>query len=198
VTGPARAEVPLAEAVPTADRRALLGIARSSIAARLGGKPADRPPSTGLLAEPRGAFVTLRRREDGDLRGCVGRMVSDDPLAQTVAEMAAAAATQDNRFEPVVSGELPFLSIEISVLGPMRPIRPEEVEVGVHGLMLRCGARRGVLLPQVPAEHGWDRETFLAHTCLKAGLPPDAWRRPDCELLAFTATVFGEGDRTTA
>jgi AmmeMemoRadiSam system protein A len=121
-------------------------------------------------------------------------MVSEDPLAETVADMAVAAATEDGRFDPVAAAELPALSIEISALGPMREIRPEEVEVGVHGLMVRCGTRRGVLLPQVPVEHHWDRETFLAHTCRKAGLPSDAWRRPDCELLAFTATVFGEED----
>jgi AmmeMemoRadiSam system protein A len=138
--------------------------------------------------------VTLRRRDDGELRGCVGRMVSEDPLAETVAAMAVAAATEDGRFDPVTVAELPSLSIEISALGPMREIRPEDVEVGVHGLMVRCGGRRGVLLPQVPVEHHWDRETFLAHICRKAGLALDAWRRPDCELLAFTAAVFGEED----
>lgn len=184
-----------ADEVPAADRHALLAIAREAIAARLAGRAvAARGPAEGALAEPRGAFVTLRRRDDGDLRGCVGRMTSEDPLARTVAEMAVAAATEDGRFEPVSEGELPALRIEISALGPMRPIRPEDVEVGVHGLVVRSGARRGVLLPQVPVEQAWDRETFLAHTCRKAGLPADAWRWPECELSAFTATVFGEDE----
>jgi AmmeMemoRadiSam system protein A len=119
-------------------------------------------------------------------------MVSEDPLARTVAEMAVAAATEDGRFDPVAAGELPSLTIEISALGPLQEIGPDDVEVGRHGLMVRCGSRRGVLLPQVPVEHHWDRDTFLAHTCRKAGLPADAWRWPDCQLLAFTATVFGE------
>lgn len=187
----ALAAVPVADEVPAADRRALLAIARDAIAARLAGRRYELPAPAGALAEPLGAFVTLRRR-DGELRGCIGRMVSDEPLAETVAAMAAAAATEDGRFEPVTAAELPSIVVEISVLGPMRPIRTGDVEVGVHGLMVRCGSRRGVLLPQVPLEYGWDRETFLAHTCRKAGLPADAWRRPECEWLAFTATVFGE------
>ena len=108
--------------------------------------------------------------------------------------MAVAAATRDGRFEPVTASELASLRIEISVLSPLAPIRPADVEVGRHGLLLRYGDRRGVLLPQVPAEHGWDREAFLAHTCEKAGLPADTWRRPGVELSGFTATVFGEGD----
>jgi AmmeMemoRadiSam system protein A len=192
VSGPARDAVPAAEDIGAADRRALLAIARAAIAARLEGRPFAPVEVAGVLAGPRGAFVTLHRRSDGDLRGCIGRMVSEGPLARTVAEMAVAAATEDGRFEPVTPAELPTLRIEISALGPMRPIRPEQVEVGVHGLVVRCAGRRGVLLPQVPLEHGWDRETFLAHTCGKAGLPADTWRQPDCELLAFTATVFGE------
>jgi AmmeMemoRadiSam system protein A len=178
--------------VSSEDRRALLAIARAAIAERLGGGSAERPALRGVLAEPRGAFVTLRRRDDGELRGCVGRMVSEDALARTVAEMAVAAATEDGRFDPVAAGELPSLAIEISALGPLQEIAPQDVEVGRHGLMVRCEGRRGVLLPQVPVEHQWDRDTFLAHTCRKAGLPAEAWRRPDCQLLAFTATVFGE------
>jgi len=106
--------------------------------------------------------------------------------------MAVAAATEDGRFEPVRPEELPGLTIEISALGPMRPIRAEEVEVGRHGLLISRGRRRGVLLPQVPLEYGWDRQAFLEHTCWKAGLPADAWRDPSAELLGFTATVFAE------
>jgi AmmeMemoRadiSam system protein A len=181
------------ETLEPRERSALLGAARAAIAERLGAAPvASRGAATGTLAEHRGAFVTLRGRGDHELRGCVGRMVSDDPLVDTVEVMAIAAALEDGRFEPVTAAELPGLSLEISVLGPLRPIRPEAVEVGRHGLLVSRGHRRGVLLPQVPVEHGWDRETFLAHACLKAGLQPDAWRQRDTDLLAFTAEVFGE------
>jgi AmmeMemoRadiSam system protein A len=172
----------------------LVRVAREAIAARLRGASVALPEAAGALAQRRGAFVTLRRRDDGELRGCVGRMQSDRPLLETVAEMAVAAATADGRFEPVTAAELDRLAIEVSALGPLRPTRPEDVEVGRHGLLVSRGGRRGVLLPQVPVEHGWDRETFLAKTCWKAGLPESAYRDPGTELLAFTATVFGEGE----
>ena len=145
-----------------------------------------------MLREPRGAFVTLVTRAAGELRGCVGLMVSDEALVETVARMAVAAGTQDGRFDPVTEEELPQLFVEISVLGPMRRVSPEEIEVGRHGLLISEGRRRGVLLPQVAVEHGWHREAFLAHTCWKAGLAEDAWRGPTVEIRAFTATVFGE------
>ena len=148
--------------------------------------------ATGALAEKQGAFVTLHRK-DGELRGCVGLMRAEASLLDTVARMAVVAAIEDGRFAPVTAGELDGLRIEISALAPLEPIRPEDVEVGRHGLLIGHRERRGVLLPQVPVEHGWDRETFLAHTCRKAGLPEDAWREPGVELLGFTATVFGEG-----
>lgn len=176
------------------ERRSLLRAAREAIAAQLGGRRAELPPATGGLASPCGAFVTLRRAADDELRGCVGQMEASEPLVLTVAEMAVAAATRDGRFTPVSAGELDSLRIEISVLSPLEPIRPAEVQVGRHGLLLCYGDRRGVLLPQVPVEHGWDREAFLAQTCQKAGLPPNTWRRPGVELQGFTATVFGEGD----
>jgi AmmeMemoRadiSam system protein A len=187
------------EAVPVAaageltaeERKALLRAARESIAAHFQRRGPDLPIATGALAENRGAFVTLHRR-DGELRGCVGMMRSDRPLLETVARMAVASATEDGRFDPVTEAELAGLRIEISALGPLEPIRPEDVEVGRHGLLISYGSRRGVLLPQVPVEQGWDRETFLAHTCGKAGLPEDTWRRPGVELLGFTATVFSE------
>jgi AmmeMemoRadiSam system protein A len=122
-------------------------------------------------------------------------MRSDRPLLETVARMAVAAAIEDGRFEPVTEAELDELSIEVSALSPLEPIRPEDVEVGRHGLLIGHGGRRGVLLPQVPEEHGWDRETFLVHTCRKAGLPDDAWKKPGVELLAFTADVFRDDFR---
>ncbi len=174
------------------ERRSLLRAAREAIAARLAGRRPELPEATGSLALTRGAFVTLRRTADAELRGCVGQMEAVEPLLETVAAMAVAAATRDSRFAPVSARELDSLRIEISVLSPLEPIRPDDVEVGRHGLLLHYGDRRGVLLPQVPAEHGWDREAFLAHTCEKAGVPADTWKRPDVELQGFTATVFGE------
>jgi AmmeMemoRadiSam system protein A len=142
---------------------------------------------------PRGAFVSLHTRE-GELRGCVGRMWSDLPLAETVARMAVAAALEDGRFPRVRDEEVDDLVIEISALGPLEPMRPEEIVVGVHGLLLRARGRSGVLLPQVASTNGWDREEFLDHTAEKAGLPPEAWRWADVEILAFTAEVFGDGE----
>src|SRR5208283_1627329 len=109
----------------------------------------------------------------------------------SVAETARAAAFEDPRFEPVTPSEAPRLTIEISVLSPLQSIRPEDVVIGKHGLVITQGQRRGLLLPQVPIEWDWDRETFLAQTCLKAGLPPKAWQQ-GAELQAFTAEVFGE------
>ena len=175
------------------ERDALLRAARESIVAHFQRRRPQLPAATGALAEKRGAFVTLHR-SDGELRGCVGMMRGDRPLLETVARMAVASAIEDGRFDPVTEAELGGLTIEISALGPLEPIRPEEVEVGRHGLLIGYGSRRGVLLPQVPVEQGWDRESFLAHTCGKAGLPEDTWKKPEVELLGFTATVFGEGE----
>ncbi|HVO09941.1 MAG TPA: AmmeMemoRadiSam system protein A [Vicinamibacteria bacterium] len=186
-TGLQQTEAPSAE-----EQAVLLRVAREAIRCRLQRARLVLPAATGALAEPRGAFVTLRRRTDGELRGCIGNMVSEGPLLETVSRMAVAAATEDPRFPPLGPEELDEVTIEVSALGPLTPIRPEQVEVGRHGLLLSDGRRRGVLLPQVPLEHGWDRETFLAHTCWKAGLPEDAWRRPEVEILAFTACVFAE------
>jgi hypothetical protein len=178
----------------TAEERAeLLRVARRSLEQHFAGKgPYEPEPPTPTLAERRGAFVTLHRARDGDLRGCVGLMRSEESLVRTVARMAVVAATEDGRFEPVTADELPEVQIEISALGPMLPVRPEDVEVGRQGLLISHRGRRGVLLPQVPVEHGWDRETFLDHTCLKAGLVPGAWQEEGVELLGFTAEVFGE------
>jgi AmmeMemoRadiSam system protein A len=155
----------------------------------LDGKRLDLTPPTEHLAEMRGAFTTLR--EQGRLRGCIGYVVPTHPLYRTVAETAQAAAFDDPRFAPVMASEAPLLNVEISILSPLRPVRPEEVVVGVHGLVISKMSRRGLLLPQVPVAWGWDRETFLAQVCQKAGLPLDAWMQ-DTELQAFTAEIFGD------
>ena len=173
-------------------RRRLLALARASVAAELEGRPLGAGEHGPELQQPGSAFVTLRRRSDRELRGCIGFMEGTESLAHGVAKAAAAAATRDGRFGEVTAAELGDLHIEISVLGPLVTISPGEVEVGRHGLVVERGPKRGLLLPQVPVDRGWDRETFLAWTCRKAGLPPDAWTQPGCALLAFTAVVFAE------
>lgn len=174
----------------TAEERAwLLSVARQSIAAELRRQRLSVDALNPHLAEPRGAFTTLHLR--GQLRGCVGIIVPLHPLYLTIAETARAAAFEDTRFSPLSAAEFPLLTLEISVLSLMTPILPEQVEVGRHGLLVAQGSRRGVLLPQVPAEQGWDRETFLSQTCVKAGLPPDAWKH-GATFEAFTAEIFGE------
>jgi AmmeMemoRadiSam system protein A len=180
-----------ADGLPAEVRARLLELARLAIAAHLRGEalPTEAESDPG---PPQGAFVTLKTRGNGHLRGCIGHVEADQPLASTVRRMAVAAATQDPRFPLVTQEELDTLRLEISVLSPLAPIRPEAVEVGRHGLLVRFSGRSGLLLPQVPVAQRWDRETFLDHTCRKAGLPPDSWRDPACELLGFTAEVFGE------
>ena len=144
---------------------------------------------TESLSLKSGAFVTLRK---GDrLRGCIGHIEPSRPLYETVCECAQAAALRDPRFEPVTPDELPDLHIEVSVLSELTDVRPEDVEVGRHGLLISRGWRRGLLLPQVATEWNFDRERFLEETCLKACLPPDAWRH-GARIQSFTAQVFEE------
>ena len=129
------------------------------------------------------------------LRGCIGYTSPVKPLHQTVRDVAIQAATQDPRFRPVTKDELKVLTYEISVLSPFRKIlNTERIEVGVHGLLVKKGNRSGLLLPQVPVEQGWDRQTFIEQTCRKAGLPLDAWKDPETDIFGFTAFVFGETD----
>lgn len=172
------------------ERAFLLGVARKAIAAMLERRDYRPAPFTPNLAQPRGVFVTLTL--DGQLRGCVGQIFATEPLVEAVAHSAISASFCDPRFMPLAASELPQVHIEISVLSPLHPIRPEDVRVGLHGLMIACGARRGLLLPQVATEFGWDAQTFLEQTCRKAGLPSDAWRQPGADLYGFTAEKFGE------
>jgi len=171
------------------ERRMLLTLAHEAIASALAGREIPLDPPTAHLAEPRGAFTTLYLHHQ--LRGCVGHVVPIDSIYRTVAETARAAAFEDPRFPPVRRAELPGLQISLSILSPLTRIRAEEVEIGRHGLLVSLGARRGLLLPQVPTEQGWDRITFLEQTCHKAGLPRDAWQR-GATLEAFTAEIFGD------
>jgi uncharacterized protein len=171
------------------ERRLLLDLAHRAIESALAKKPLDSTPPSEHLAEHRGAFTTLHVHSE--LRGCIGYVLPVSSLYQTIIDTARAAAFDDPRFQPVTIEEAAYLRIEISVLSPMRPIRPDDVVVGKHGLLVTMGTRRGLLLPQVPLEWDWDRESFLAQTCIKAGLAPDACQR-GAELFGFTAEVFGE------
>ncbi len=175
------------------DRKILLEIARDTIHAVARGMPlpafsVDSP----ALEEERGVFVTIHTRE-GRLRGCIGVFQSNKPLYETVLDMAVAAAKNDPRFSPVRADELPNIRIEISVLSPLKRITGvEEIEVGKHGIYLVKGSNRGVLLPQVATEHEFDRYEFLDQTCLKAGLPPGAWREEGVDIYVFEAEIFEE------
>jgi uncharacterized protein len=171
------------------ERKQLIQLAHDAITEALEGRDISSQAPTPHLAEVRGAFTTLHL--DGQLRGCIGYVLGAHPLWQTIAETAVAAALQDPRFYPVTREEAPRLKVDISVLSPLFPIEPDEVVPGRHGLLVIRDNCRGLLLPQVATEHGWDRETFLAHTCTKAGLPPNAWKH-GASLHAFTAEVFGE------
>jgi AmmeMemoRadiSam system protein B/AmmeMemoRadiSam system protein A len=170
----------------------LLEIAQESVRRAVTGEdPMDTSGEAPSLRVPRASFVTLRR--EGRLRGCIGSVVAREPLATSVATAAAAAALRDPRFAPVSVGELAGIDCHISVLTPFRLLRdPSKVEVGHHGLLVELNARRGLLLPQVAAEQGWNAEIFLEQTCLKAGLEPTAWQDPRAAVYAFTAQLIGE------
>lgn len=179
----------------TRDQRAqLLALVREVLRAELEGAPApELPTPAGVCREPRGAFVTLKK--NGALRGCIGYVEANEPLWQVVRANARNAAFRDPRFPPLEAEELPEVTIEISVLTPPEPVEdPSAVEVGRDGLIVESGVSRGLLLPQVPVEQRWDRETFLDQTCRKAGLEPGCWRQPDTRILRFSAEVFGEDD----
>ena len=175
------------------ERRYLLNLARKALVSYFKGEPFT-PPSPTLeyknLYEKRGAFVTLTKK--GRLRGCIGVLEGDKPLYQLIPELALSSAFQDPRFPPLSAEELPNIKIEISILSPLYPARPEEVEVGKHGIYIAKGFNRGVLLPQVATEYNLTREEFLRQGCLKAGLPEDCYKDPKTKLYLFTAEVFEE------
>ncbi|MBJ6723204.1 AmmeMemoRadiSam system protein A [Geomesophilobacter sediminis] len=174
------------------DKHFLLELAREAITIGVStGSLPQREVSAPQLQEKMGCFVTIKR--GGALRGCIGNFSSEKPLYQLVQEMAVSAATRDPRFYPMKEEDLASgFDLEISVLSPLAKISsPEEVEVGVHGVYLEKNFARGVLLPQVATEHGWDRETFLSQTSLKAGLKKDDWKE-GADIYVFTAEVFGE------
>jgi len=172
------------------EKQILLQCARITIENKFSKTPRPLPEPTDNLQEYCGAFVTLHR--NGKLRGCIGNMTGAKPLFDTIIQMAESSAFHDPRFPPVSAAEAGELDIEISVLTPLREIdSAEEVEVGKHGIYMQRGHRSGVLLPQVPVEQGWDRNTFLEHTCMKAGMSADCWQDPEVKISVFEAIIFG-------
>jgi AmmeMemoRadiSam system protein A len=173
------------------EKEILLRTARESIASKLAKRTPSFPKPTETLMTNCGAFVTLHKK--GQLRGCIGYIVGTKPLIDTIREMALSSAFHDPRFSPVERNEYDSLEIEISVLSPLRRItNVDEIRVGEHGIIIKRGYNSGLLLPQVATEYGWDRDTFLKHTCHKAGLPPDAWKDPASVIEIFSAIVFSE------
>lgn len=175
------------------EKAILLNIARKAIETYVaGGQNYAEPREEKSLNMRNGCFVTIKQK--GQLRGCIGNFQSELPLFKNIAEIARASASKDPRFYPMKKEDLKDFALEISVLSPLNKIASiEEIEVGRHGIYLEKGYYRGVLLPQVATEHGWNRETFLKQTCVKAGLPTDAWKSEDAEIYIFSAEVFGEG-----
>lgn len=179
------------------EKRELLELAREAIECALRNEPFAPVPSHARLMQPGAAFVTLR--VDNQLRGCIGYIESVKPLAVTVAEVAVKAACEDARFPPLQADELGRLSIEISVLSPLVPVKsPEEIQVGTHGVIVVLGNQRGLLLPQVAEEFGLDAASFVQAAMRKAGIPPEAANSPDFEMFIFEAEVFSDSAHTVA
>ena len=179
------------------EKSELLATARKAIGDALHGRPSGvNVPPSGTLSRPGGAFVTIRI--DGNLRGCIGYIQAPLPLAEVVAEVAEKAALEDPRFPPLSLQEFELTQIEISVLSPLERISDvHEITVGKHGLLLELRHARGLLLPQVAEEYGWDRETFLDNTARKAGLPKNAWKDPAAVIYVFTAEIIQEESLAT-
>ena len=172
----------------------LLNLARSTIRSKTHSEEVKTESlSSDSLNMSLGVFVTLHKNDQ--LRGCIGYVEGVRELFTSVKEMANAAAFDDPRFPPVDPDEVGDLDIEISVLSPLYTITDiSEIAVGQHGLIIEKGLRRWLLLPQVAIEYGWDRETFLSQTCLKAGLPTHAWQEADTKIQTFSAEIFSESD----
>ena len=168
-------------------------------------KRGEKPPIPNNIGEklrrPGAAFVTIETYyapERRELRGCIGYIAPVKPLVETVMDVALEAAFSDPRFEPLKEEELDSVTFEVTVLGPMELLprnpkeRPKSFRVGIHGLIVRKGFFQGILLPQVPVEYMWDEETFLAETCVKAGLPPHCWLDEETEFYKYTARIWRE------
>ena len=172
------------------ERHKLLHFARESAQSAITGSVFKPAPKDEIFSLVCGVFVTLHI--SGKLRGCIGVVEASEPLRESISHCAASAALHDPRFPPIRPEELNRLEVEISLLSPPAPIRPDQIVLGRHGLIYASERRRGLLLPQVATEHRLDRETFLAETCKKAGLPRDAWKSEIVEILSFTCEVFSD------
>jgi len=179
--------------IPSSSQKRLIALSRQTLesfvrGAETAGEAVDDPC---LLNSRYGAFVSLHRHNE--LRGCVGTCFPTSPLYETVIDMTEAAAARDRRVTAVTPSELAEIRIDISVLSPLEPVTdPLSLQIGKHGLYLASGARHGVLLPQVAIQYGWDMETFLAQTCVKADLPKDEWRRSQTKISSFIALIIEE------
>jgi len=171
------------------DKAYLLSLARQAVWRALQDLPEPKPQRR-LGLRPYGVFVTLKKH--GHLRGCIGTFRQRE-VEEMVIESALLSAFQDPRFPPLQREEFPDLTVEISLLTPLVSVHDlQEIQVGRHGLVMERGFHRGLLLPQVPVEQGWDRDTFLKYTCLKAGLPPDCFKDPETRIYRFEALVFSD------
>ncbi len=179
--------------IPPDSQKRLIDLSRQTLErfVRGQGKQADHIEDPYLLTSDCGAFVSLHKGEE--LRGCIGTCFPTHPLYETVMEMTEAAACRDHRVSPINPNELPDIRIDISVLSPLHLVHhPFSLEVGKHGLHVASGEKRGVLLPQVAIQYGWDMKTFLSQACLKAGLKKNAWQTPETQISTFTALIIGE------
>ena len=179
------------------EKQVLVKIARDTLALYLNRRVLPQLsayPATPNLQKECGVFVTLKNKKNKELRGCIGYLSGVKPLRESVRDCTVEAATRDQRFPPMQAGEDQTVTIEISVLTPPQKIGSiTQIEIGKHGLIISKGMRRGVLLPQVPVEWGWNRDDFLKAICQKAGLPEDAWKE-GADLYIFTAQVFAENE----
>ena len=179
--------------IPPSSQKRLIGLSRQTLESFVGGaaNSTETIEDPYLLTSQYGAFVSLHRGEE--LRGCIGTCFPTRPLYETVIEMTEAAASRDHRVAPISGSELPEILIDISVLSPLQLVNdPLSLEVGKHGLHVASGEKRGVLLPQVATQYGWDMEKFLSQTCIKAGLTKDGWKRPGTKISSFTALIIEE------
>lgn len=176
------------------EKKTLLAIARNAVMNELSGMPDElKEPDEHVLKAKNGVFVTLHKK--GDLRGCIGYITGVKPLYMAVHEMAREAAFHDPRFVPVNRGEMDNIEFEISVMTPLKQIDSiEDVQIGKHGIFMRNGYNSGLLLPQVAVEYGYNRESFLMQTCLKAGMEPMCFNDSNTEIYIFSAEIFSEGD----
>lgn len=174
-----------------AEQKAILELARQVVVeAVCRNRRLEKIPAAGIFEEKRGLFVTLHVAKR--LHGCIGVVEAQDSVGENVAHCAMSAALQDPRFRRMQPADLASLEIEVSLLSPLEPIRPEDVAIGKHGLLIEQGFHRGLLLPQVATEHHLDRERFLRETCYKAGLAAEAWKDSGTRIYGFTCEVFAD------